>query len=72
MRYFTLLLFLTLGMHGMYTADTAVVTEVRNGLVTMECESGVYQIEEHEAWRVGDRAEVIVGRNGIIEARWKR
>ena len=72
MTRWALLLFLTLGMHGMYTADTAVVTEVRSGLVTMECESGVYQIDEHEAWRVGDRAEVIVGRNGIIEARWKR
>lgn len=67
-----LLLFLTLGMHGIYTTDTAVVTEVRNGLVTMECESGVYQIDEAEAWRKGDRAEVIVGRNGIIEARWMR
>ena len=72
MRYFTLLLFLTLGMHGMYTADTAVVTEVRNGLVTMECDSGVYQIDEHEAWRVGDRAEVVIGKSGIVEARFVR
>ena len=59
-------------MHGMYTADTAVVTEVRNGLVTMECDSGVYQIDEHEAWRVGDRAEVVIGKSGIVEARFVR
>ena len=72
MTRWALLLFLTLGMRGMYTADTAVVTEVRNGLVTMETADRVYQIDEAEAWRVGDRAEVIVGRDGIVEARYRR
>ena len=72
MTRWALLLFLTLGMHGIYTADTAVVTEVRSGLVTMETADRVYQIDEHEAWRVGDRAEVIVGRDGIVEARYVR
>ena len=72
MTRWALLLFLTIGMHGMYTADTAVVTEVRDGLVTMECEGGVYQIDEAEAWRVGDRAEVILGKSGIVEARYRR
>lgn len=72
MSRWALLIFLTLGMHGIYTAEEAVVTEVRSGLVTMECESGVYQIEEHEAWRIGDRAEVVVGKSGIMEARYRR
>lgn len=72
MKHWALLLFLTLGMHGIYIAEEAVVTEVRSGVVTMECESGVYQIEEHEAWRIGDRAEVVVGRSGIVEARFRR
>lgn len=72
MTRWLLLVFLTLGMHGMYTAEEAVVTEVRSGLVTMECDRGVYQIEEHEAWRVGDRAEVVVGRSGIVGERYCR
>lgn len=72
MSRWALLLFLTLGMHGIYTAEEAVVTEVRSGLVTMETRDRVYQIEEHEAWRVGDRAEVILGKSGIVEARYRR
>ena len=35
MSRWVLLLFLTLGMHGIYTAEEAVVTEVRSGLVTI-------------------------------------
>lgn len=70
MTRWALLLFLTLGMHGIYTAEEAVVTDVHHGLVTMECDRGVYQIEEHEAWRVGDRAEAIVRDGKIVEVRF--
>ena len=72
MKHWALLLFLTLGMHGIYTAEEARVVDVQHGLVTMECERGVYQIEEHEAWRVGDRAEAIVRNGRIVEVRWMK
>lgn len=72
MTRWALLIFLTLGMHGIYAAEEAVVTDVRHGIVTMECDRGVYQIEEHEAWRVGDRAEVVVGKSGIVGERYCR
>ncbi len=65
--WFALLVFLTLGTHGICRVETAKVTEVRNGVVTMETGERVYQIEEHEPWRVGDRAEIVVG-EGIWEA----
>lgn len=72
MTRWALLLFLTLGMTGMYQVEDARVVEVRNGLVTMEIGDCEYQIEEAEAWRAGDRAECVTGRQGIIEARYKK
>ena len=71
MKHFILLWFLTLGMVG-YTATEATVTKVERGVVTMQTEEGIYMIEEAEAWRVGDKAEVIIREGEIILERWKR
>lgn len=69
MKHFILLWFLTLGMVG-YTATEATVTKVDNGMVTMETREGVYTFEEAEAWRVGDKAEVIIKDDEVIFARY--
>lgn len=67
MRYYALLFFLTLGMACMgYKVETLTVTRVEKGIVTM----GDYTIPEHEAWRVGDRAEAIVRDGKIVEVRF--
>lgn len=71
MKHFILLWFLTLGMVG-YTATEATVTKVERGIVAMRTEEGIYTIEEAEAWRVGDKAEVIIREGEIILERWKR
>lgn len=71
MKNFILLWFLTLGMVG-YTATEATVTKVDNGIVTMVTDEGIYMIEEAEAWRVGDKAEVIIREGEIIMERWRR
>lgn len=69
MKHFILLWFLTLGMVG-YTATEATVTKVDNGMVTMVVEGREYVIEEAEAWRVGDKAEVIIKDDEVIFARY--
>lgn len=71
MTKWLLLIFLTLGMHGMYRQETVTVTAVERGLVTMVSDTGTtYNMDEAEAWRVGDRAECVVGRNRIIDIRY--
>lgn len=66
---FTLIFFLTLGMACMgYKAETLTVTRVEKGIVTM----GDYTIPESEAWRKGDKAEVIIREGEIILERWRR
>lgn len=69
MKYYALLFFLTLGMTCMgYKVETLTVTRVENGRVTM----GDYTIPEAEAWREGDKAEVIIREREILMERWKR
>ena len=65
-----LLLFLTLGMHGMYQRQDMTVIEVAHGVVTLESDGTCYTIDEAEAWRVGDRAEAIVSGGKIVEIRY--
>ena len=72
-RWFALLAFLTLGMRPFgWSVEDVRVTEVRHGLVTMVGKDSVYQIEEAESWRVGDRAEAIVREGRIVEVRWAK
>lgn len=52
-----LLLFLTLGMHGMAYPAEMTVTKVGRGIVTFD---DLYSIPEAEAWRPGDRALAIM------------
>lgn len=47
------------GVPGTYQTDL-VVTDVSRGMVTLTDGERAWQIEEHEAWRVGDRARAIV------------
>lgn len=83
MRHWLLLLFLTIGMSGIYYPKTMTVTAVEQGIVTMQTVEGTeYTIEAVEAWRVGDRAQCIMSSKGtsdpsddyIVEARyiWKK
>lgn len=71
-RMWMLLVFLTLGMHEMYQYTDLTVTAVEHGLVTLQGKDAVYQIEEAEAWRKGDKAEAITADGKIIEVRYKR
>ena len=71
-RMWMLLVFLTLGMHGMYQRTDLTVTDVNHGMVTLQGKDSVYQIEQAEAWRKGDNAEAITADGKLIEVRWKR
>ena len=57
-----LLLLLALSFGGTPAAyrQTMVVTAVRSGTVTLTDGARECEIAEHEAWRVGDRAECIM------------
>ena len=73
MNRLALLFFLTLGMaHFGWSVEDVKVVDTHSGLVTMESTEGVYQIEQHEAWEVGDQAEAIVRDGKIIEVRWTK
>lgn len=71
-----LIWFLTLGMYGMYSPAEMTVTDVSQGMVTLEAQDGSrYMIEEAEAWRIGDRAECIVRKDEIVLIKyggWKK
>ena len=57
-----ILLLLALSFGGTPAAyrQTMTVTAVRNGTVTLSDGERAYEMPEHEAWRVGDRAECIM------------
>ena len=67
MRYFGLIFFLTLCGYFGYSAEALTVTKVEKGIVSFSD----YTIEEAEAWREGDRAEVIIREGKIILERWR-
>lgn len=73
MNRLALLFFLTLGMaHFGWSIEKVKVVDTHSGLVTMESPNGVYQIEQHEAWKVGDEGKAIVRDGKIIEVRYER
>lgn len=73
MNRLALLFFLTLGMaHFGWSVEDVKVVDTHSGLVTMESTEGVYQIEQHEAWEVGDEGKAIVRDGKIIEVRWTK
>lgn len=57
-----LLLLLALSFGGTPAAyqQQMTVTAVRNGTVTLTDGEREYEMPEHEAWRVGDRAECVM------------
>lgn len=57
-----ILLLLALSFGGTPAAyrQTMTVTAVRSGVVTLTDGAREYDLPEHEAWRIGDRAECIV------------
>ena len=75
-----LILLLALSFGGTPAAyrQTMTVTAVRSGTVTLTDGERAYEMPEHEAWRVGDRAECIMLTRGtedksddvIAEARY--
>lgn len=54
------------GVPGTYQTDL-VVTNVSRGIVTLTDGVREYEIAEHEAWRVGDRAECIMLTRGTAD-----
>lgn len=73
MNRLALLFFLTLGMaHFGWSVEKVEVVDVHSGLVTMESTEGVYQIEQHEAWEIGDEGKAIVRNGRIVEVRYER
>ena len=50
--------------------QTMTVTAVRSGTVTLTDGERAYEMPEHEAWRIGDRAEAIVRDGKIVEVRF--
>lgn len=75
-----ILLLLALSFGGTPAAyrQTMTVTAVRSGVVTLTDGEREYEMPEHEAWRVGDRAECIMLTRGtedksddeIVEVRY--
>lgn len=75
-----ILLLLALSFGGTPAAyrQTMTVTAVRSGTVTLTDGEREYEMPEHEAWRIGDRAECIMLTRGtedksddvIAEARY--
>lgn len=55
-----LLLVLTFGGTPAAYRQTMTVTAVRSGTVTLTDGAREYEMPEHEAWRIGDRAECVV------------
>lgn len=57
-----ILLLLALSFGGTPAAycQTMTVTAVRSGVVTLSDGERAYEMPEHEAWRIGDRAECIM------------
>ena len=64
-----ILLLLALSFGGTPAAyrQTMTVTEVRSGVVTLTDGEREYEMPEHEAWRVGDRAECIMLTRGTAD-----
>ena len=54
------------GVPGAYQTDL-VVTDVCRGTVTLSNGERIWQIEEHEAWRIGDHARAIVLTRGTAD-----
>lgn len=66
-RVLLLLLALTFGGTPAAYCQTMVVTAVRSGTVTLTDGVREYEMPEHEAWRVGDRAECIMLTRGTAD-----
>ena len=65
-RTWLLILFLTLGTHGLYQPCEWTVTAVDHGKVTLQMEDRTCVIDEAEAWQVGDTAACIISKDGQI------
>lgn len=73
MKYFMLLFFLTLGMGKFgYTLEPVIVTEANNNLVTFHGNECVFQKDNEENWRKGDRAQALIKDGELMEVRWIR
>ncbi len=64
-----ILLLLALSFGGTPAAyrQTMTVAAVRSGVVTLTDGEREYEMPEHEAWRVGDRAECIMLTRGTAD-----
>lgn len=72
-KWFALLFFLTMGMsHYGYTIEPLWVVEAHDDRAILQGEGCVFQVDNEESWRVGDRAEAIVRDGKIVEVRWMK
>jgi len=70
-KWFLTLAIIALMLPGGFRIEHCEVTQVDKGIITMTGTDGDYWLPEDEAWRVGDKALVLVKRGKIIEARYK-
>lgn len=71
--WFALLFFLTMGMsHYGYTIEPLWVVEAHDDRAILQGDDCVFELDNEQSWRVGDRAEAIVREGKIVEVRWKR
>lgn len=61
-----LIVFLTLGTHGLYRPAEWTVIAVEHGQVTLVLEDRTQTIESDEAWQVGNKAACIISKDGQI------
>lgn len=71
--WFALLFFLTMGMtHYGYTIEPLWVAEAHTDRAILQGDDCVFQVDNEQSWRVGDRAEAIVRDGKLIEVRLVR
>ena len=71
--WFALLFFLTMGMtHYGYTIEQLQVVEAHDDRAILQGDGCVFELDNEQSWRVGDRAEAIVREGKLIEVRWVR
>ena len=71
--WFSLLFFLTLGMAPFgYRIEPLTVVEAHDDRTILQGEDCVFQVDNEQSWRIGDRAEAIVRDGRLLEVRWVR
>ena len=72
-NWFLCLFFLTIGMAPFgYRIEQLQVVEAHDDRAILQGDGCVFELDNEQSWRVGDRAEAIVREGKLIEVRWVR